>query len=112
MYCIPDEIRTAPPEVDCAQLAPIFQPLSKPRAGPYLGVQAIAEAARYDIPIIAQGGITPANATSIAAAGASGIAVTGAILSAPDPAEATRALRAALAAAPRSQPGISPTASI
>jgi thiamine-phosphate pyrophosphorylase len=108
----PDEIRTAPPEADCAQLAPIFQPLSKPRAGPYLGVQAVAEAARYDIPIIAQGGITPANATSIAAAGASGIAVTGAILSAPDPAAATRALRAALAAAPRSQPGISPTASI
>ena len=96
----PDEIRTAPPEVDCAQLAPIFRPLSKSRAGPYLGVQAIAEAARYNIPIIAQGGITPANATSIAAAGASGIAVTGAILSASDPAAATRALRAALAAAP------------
>ncbi len=109
---LPDEIRTAPPEVDCAQLAPIFQPLSKPRAGPYLGVRAVAEAARYAIPIIAQGGITPANATSIAAAGASGIAVTGAILSAPDPAEATRALRAALAAAPRSRAGDSPTAPI
>jgi thiamine-phosphate pyrophosphorylase len=107
----PDEIRTAPPEVDCAQLAPIFQPLSKPHAGPYLGVQAVAEAARYDIPVIAQGGITPANATAIAAAGAAGIAVTGAILSAADPAAATRALRAALAAAPRSQPGTSPTAS-
>ena len=109
---LPDEIRTASPEVDCAQLAPIFQPLSKPRAGPYLGVRAVSEAARYDIPIIAQGGITPANATSIAAAGASGIAVTGAILSAPDPAEATRALRAALAAAPRSHAGTSPTTPI
>ncbi len=30
----PDEIRAAPPEVDCAQLAPIFQPLSKPHPGP------------------------------------------------------------------------------
>ena len=108
----PDEIRKAPPEVDCAQLAPIFEPLSKPRAAPYLGVRAVAEAARYGIPIIAQGGITPANATSIAAAGASGIAVTGAILSAPDPAAATRALRAALAAAPRSPQGTSPTAPI
>jgi thiamine-phosphate pyrophosphorylase len=105
-----DEIREAPPEVDCAQLAPIFQPLSKPRAGPFLGVRAVAEAARYDIPVIAQGGITAANATAIAAAGASGIAVTGAILSAPDPAAATRALRAALADAPRSHPGTSPTA--
>jgi len=108
----PDEIRTAPPEVDCAQLAPIFQPLSKPRAAPYLGVRAVAEAARHGVPIIAQGGITPANATSIAAAGASGIAVTGAILSAPDPAAATRALRAALAAAPRNRQGTSPTAPI
>jgi thiamine-phosphate pyrophosphorylase len=106
----PDEIRTAPPEVDCAQLAPIFQPLSKPHAGPTLGVRAVAEAARYGIPVIAQGGITAANATAIAAAGAAGIAVTGAILSAADPAAATRALRAALAAAPRSQPGTSPTA--
>ena len=105
----PDEIRTAPPEVDCAQLAPIFQPLSKPHAGPTLGVRAVAEAAGYDIPVIAQGGITAANATAIAAAGAAGLAVTGAILSAPDPASATRALRAALAAAPRNQPGTSPT---
>ncbi len=106
----PDEIRTAPPEVDCAQLAPISQPLSKQRAGPSLGVRAVAEAARYHIPVIAQGGITTANATAIAAAGAAGIAVTGAILAAPDPAEATRALRAALAAAPRSRPASSPSA--
>ena len=105
----PDEIRAAPPEVDCAQLAPVFQPLSKPHAGPYLGVRAVEEAASYGIPVIAQGGITPANATALAAAGAAGIAVTGAILSAPDPAAATRALRAALAAAPRNRPGTSPT---
>jgi thiamine monophosphate synthase len=105
----PDEIRAAAPEVDYAQLAPISQPLSKPHAGPCLGVRAVAEAARYGIPVIAQGGITAANATAIAAAGAAGIAVTGAILSAPDPASATRALRAALAAAPRNQPGTSPT---
>lgn len=93
----PDEIRHAPPEVDFAQLAPISQPLSKPSAGPCLGVRAVAEAARYAIPVIAQGGITAANATEIVAAGAAGIAVTGAILGAPDPARATRALRAALA---------------
>ena len=105
----PDEIRTALPEVDYAQLAPIAQPLSKPHAGPFLGVRAVAEAARYGIPVIAQGGITAANAAAIAAAGAAGIAVTGAILSAPDPARATRALRAALAAAPQNQPGTSPS---
>ena len=72
-------------------------------------MRAVEEAASYGIPVIAQGGITPANATALAAAGAAGIAVTGAILSAPDPAAATRALRAALAAAPRNRPGTSPT---
>ena len=107
----PDEIRTAPPEVDCAQLAPIFSPLSKPHAGPNLGVRAVSEAARHDIPVIAQGGITPTNATAIAAAGAAGIAVTSAILSAPDPAAATRALRAALAAAPQRRPDVLRSAS-
>jgi thiamine-phosphate pyrophosphorylase len=108
----PDEIRTALPEVDYAQLAPIAQPLSKSHAGPYLGVRALAEATGYGIPVIAQGGITAANAAAIAAAGAAGIAVTGAILSAPDPAHATRALRAALAAAPQNQPGTSPSARV
>jgi len=95
----PDEVRAAPPDADYAQLAPIARPLSKDHAGPFLGVQAVAEASRCRIPVIAQGGITAANAGAIAAAGAAGIAVTGAILSAPDPAHATRALRAALAAA-------------
>ena len=107
----PDEIRTAAPEVDYAQLAAIFRPLSKPRAGPFLGVQAVEEAARHDIPVIAQGGITPANATAVAVAGAAGVAVTGAILSAPDPAAATRALRGALAAARPSHPRVLPPAS-
>jgi thiamine-phosphate diphosphorylase len=105
----PDEIRAAPPEVDHAQLAPIAQPLSKPHMGPYLGVRAVAEAAGCGIPVIAQGGITAANAAAIAAAGAAGIAVTGAILSAADPASATRALRAALAAAPQDRLGTSPS---
>ena len=106
-----DEIRAAAREVDCAQLAPIFQPLSKPHAGPCLGVRVLEEAARDDTPVIAQGGITPTNATAVAAAGAAGIAVTGAILSAPDPAAATRALRAALADAPPTRPGVSTPAS-
>jgi len=106
----PDEIGKAPPEADFAQLAPIFQPLSKPREGPCLGVRAVAEATRFGIPVIAQGGITPDNAAAIAAAGAAGIAVTGAILSASDPAEATRALRAALATAAPARPRVAPPA--
>jgi len=106
----PDEIRAAPPEADFAQLAPISRPLSKPSARPTLGVRAVEEAARYAVPVIAQGGITARNASEIAAAGAAGIAVTGAILGAPDPARATLALRAALDGAPRIHPQFAPGA--
>lgn len=96
----PDEIREPPREASYAQLAPIFPPISKPRSGPHLGVEAIAAAARHGIPVLAQGGITPDNAAVLIAAGAAGVAVTGAILSAPDPIAATRALRAALTRVP------------
>jgi thiamine-phosphate pyrophosphorylase len=107
----PDEIRSAPPEVNCAQLAPIAEPISKHHSGPFLGVAAVAEAARHAIPIIAQGGITAANAAEMISAGAAGVAVTGAILSAPDPARATQALRAALATASHAHIEHSATAS-
>jgi thiamine-phosphate pyrophosphorylase len=96
----PDEIAKLPREASYAQLAPIFPPLSKRRDGPYLGVEAIAAAARHGIPILAQGGVTANNAASLIAAGAAGVAVTGAILSAPDPIAATRSLRAALVSDP------------
>jgi thiamine monophosphate synthase len=48
------------------------------------------------VPVLAQGGVDAANAASCVAAGAAGVAVTGEILLAPDPAAAARALRAAL----------------
>jgi thiamine-phosphate pyrophosphorylase len=79
-----------------AQLAPIFAPLSKPLERPPLGLQALTRAAARGVPVLAQGGITLDNARAVRAAGAAGVAVTGAILLAPDPAEAARALREAL----------------
>jgi len=79
-----------------AQLAPIFAPLSKPLERPPLGLQALARAAARGLPVLAQGGITPDRARAALAAGAAGVAVTGAILLAADPVEATRALREAL----------------
>jgi thiamine-phosphate pyrophosphorylase len=63
---------------------------------PPLGAQALRRAAEAAPPILAQGGIVADNAGEAIAAGAAGIAVTGAILGAADPGEATRALRAAL----------------
>jgi thiamine-phosphate pyrophosphorylase len=92
----PEEIEKLPRETSYAQLAPIFPPLSKPSSGPHLGVEAISSAARYGVPVLAQGGVTADNAAAMIAAGAAGVAVTGAILSAPDPIAATRSLRAAL----------------
>ncbi len=81
---------------DYAQLAPILDPLSKPSERPALGVEALAQATRHGIPVIAQGGISPEHCADVLAAGAAGIAVTGAILLADDPAAATERLRHAL----------------
>jgi thiamine-phosphate pyrophosphorylase len=81
---------------DYAHLAPIFPPRSKPSSRPSLGCEAIAEAVRAGFPVIAQGGIDATNAAAVRAAGAFGVAVTGAILSAPDVGTATAAIRRAL----------------
>ncbi len=81
---------------DYAQLAPIFDPLSKPRERAALGLEALRAAAGAGIPVLAQGGLDAATAPLALAAGAAGIAVTGAILLAPDPGEAAAALRRAL----------------
>jgi len=61
------------------------------------GVAAVAEA--VTVPVIAIGGVTADRVAEVCAAGAYGVAVVGAIGSAPDPAAATRAFLAALEAA-------------
>lgn len=81
---------------DYAHLAPIHTPRSKPASRPPLGETALAAAARRGLPVIAQGGLFEGNARGALAAGAAGIAVTGAILHADDPCAAARALREAL----------------
>lgn len=77
-----------------AHLAPIFPPLSKTSNRPPLGTAALGAA--RGIPVLAQGGVTVANAAACVAAGAAGVAVTGGILAAPDPGQAAAALRRAL----------------
>jgi thiamine-phosphate pyrophosphorylase len=96
----PEEVaRQAEDGADYAHLAPIYPPLSKRGTRTALGLDAISQAADQGIPIIAQGGITARNCGDIIRAGASGIAVTGAILLNAAPARATSSLRAALDAA-------------
>ena len=84
-----------------ALLAPIFAPLSKPSSRLPLGLAALAQVAG-GLPVLAQGGIDAAGARASVAAGAAGVAVTGAILMAPDPAAAADSLRRALDCAARS----------
>ena len=60
-------------------------------------------AARCDLPLIGIGGITPANAAEVMAAGASGVAVIRSVLAADDPRAAAKDLAAAMQEAWRSR---------
>lgn len=82
--------------IDYVHLAPIYPPYSKPASRPPLGIEALAEACRQGIPVIAQGGIDPQRCSAILRAGAAGVAITGTLLGAENPQKTAEALRAAL----------------
>jgi thiamine-phosphate pyrophosphorylase len=82
--------------VDYAHLAPILVPLSKAATRPALGYEALSEAARLGVRVLAQGGLEAKDCGDALAAGAAGIAVTGSILMSPDPGKAAAMLRSAL----------------
>jgi thiamine-phosphate pyrophosphorylase len=69
-----------------ALLGPIHDTPSKRRFGPPLGTAAITAAARSGLPIVAVGGLGPAQVRDVIAAGAQGVACIRAVMSAPDPA--------------------------
>jgi thiamine-phosphate pyrophosphorylase len=83
-------------DLDYVHLAPVFAPRSKASGRAPLGLHALRGASRASLPVLAQGGIDAANAAEVVAAGAAGVAVTGAILGADDPGRAAAALRSAL----------------
>jgi thiamine-phosphate pyrophosphorylase len=92
----PDEI-AGESAASYAHLAPIFAPLSKPAERPPLGLAALRVACgRRGVLVLAQGGIEVANAAAAVAAGAAGVAVTGAISGADDSTRAASLLRSAL----------------
>ncbi|MGC4893953.1 thiamine phosphate synthase [Micromonospora sp. DT31] len=78
-------------------LSPVFPTRTKPGYGPPLrpeGLRALIAAS--PVPVLALGGIeTPEQVTACVDAGAAGIAVLGAIMRAPDPAEAAATLGSA-----------------
>ncbi len=78
---------------DYVTVSPIFLTASKPGYGPAIGLDGLAAtvaAARG--PIVALGGITPANAALCRKAGASGIAAMGEVMRSDDPQATVRLL--------------------
>lgn len=82
---------------DYATFGPVWATPSKARHGAPVGLEALREACRLGLPLVALGGLEPALAPLAFEAGARGVAAIRAWLTGPDPAAAVRAL---LAAAP------------
>lgn len=81
---------------DYLGFGPVFPTASKDDPDPVVGLQALAELCRrVAVPVVAIGGITPGRAPEVAATGACAAAVIGAVLRAPDPVAAGRAVAAA-----------------
>jgi thiamine-phosphate diphosphorylase len=81
-------------------VGPIFGTASKRDAGPSIGISVLKRRIEVSgLPVIGIGGINSENAGSVIKAGAAGVAVMSAILKAPDPQAAARALREAVDAA-------------
>jgi len=94
----PDEAARAPATADYWSIGPCFATPMKADAGAPLGAEGFAALARLapeGTPVIGIGGITATNARSVIDAGATGVAVIGAVLGASNPEIAARGLRAA-----------------
>jgi thiamine-phosphate pyrophosphorylase len=93
-----EEARRAAAEgADFVVFGPVFATPSKLAYGPPQGLQQLATVVRQvSIPVLAIGGIEPANLAQVMQAGAYGVAMIRAVLAAPDPYEATRRLSQAL----------------
>ena len=76
---------------DYAGFGPVFATTSKAGLPSPLGVAAVADAAGM-LPLIAIGGISPASAGPVRAAGAHGVAVIGGLWRQPDPLQAAKEL--------------------
>jgi thiamine-phosphate pyrophosphorylase len=83
---------------DWLVFGPVYDTASKRQYGAPQGLERLAAVTRaVGIPVVAIGGITPARVGEVRAAGARGVGVISAILTADSPAEATRTFLKALA---------------
>lgn len=89
-----DAIRAEWQGADYIGISPVFSTPTKPDTAPPLGLAGVKLlSAAVSIPTVGIGGINRDNAASVIQAGADGIAVVSAIVSAEDPAGATRELK-------------------
>lgn len=91
-----DQARAAGGEdLDYLGVSPVFTTPTKTDTGPGWGIEGLRRLrAATRLPLVAIGGISAVNAAAVLEAGADGIAVVSAIMSAPDPEAAARELRA------------------
>jgi thiamine-phosphate pyrophosphorylase len=91
-----DQLAHVGPGVDYLGVGPVFATVTKHDAAPAMGLSLLSQVVQESpLPIVAIGGITPANAGRVFAAGAHGVAVVSAVSSASDPAVVVRAFHAA-----------------
>jgi thiamine-phosphate pyrophosphorylase len=93
---VAEAIQAARDGADYLGVSPVFATPTKPDAPAAAGLDGLrAIRAAVQLPLVAIGGIHAGNAAAVRAAGADGIAVVSAILTATDPCAAAQALRAA-----------------
>ncbi len=91
VHSIEESIEAEDEGADWLTFGPVYDTPSKRAYGAPQGLTALARVAKaVTIPVIAIGGITPARVAEVRAAGAQGVAVISAIMSASSPPEAVR----------------------
>lgn len=88
-----EQCAAIPPGVDYIGAGPVRATATKPDHAAPVGLEGLAQiVARSPVPAVAIGGLKPGDAQGVRRAGAAGLAVVSAVVRAPDPEAATRAL--------------------
>ena len=91
---VDDALRAEQEGADYIGISPVFSTPTKPDTAPPLGLEGVRQIrALVNIPLVGIGGINMDNGEAVIKAGADGIAVVSAIVSAADPCEASKQLK-------------------
>lgn len=94
---VEEALRAQADGADYLAVSPVFDTPTKTDTPPATGIEGLREIRNaVQLPVVAIGGITTANAAEVMSSGVDGIAVVSAIMASPDPRAAARTLRAAM----------------